>query len=81
METLNKSKVFVSVSSRSYLFPNQKQKIAIAKPLVFPSPLGVIYFQIGNIAKAEAMQILSFRLLSELSISKYKEGKDMFATF
>ena len=60
----------ISVSSRSYLFPNETDMTVTERNIRFPSPLGVIYFQITSVENY-TKTLVDFRLLSELSISKY----------
>ena len=59
----------ISVSSRSYLFPNETDMTVTERNIRFPSPLGVIYFQITSVENY-TKTLVDFRLLSELSISK-----------
>ena len=55
LDDINVFRITVSVSSRSYLFPNPIASFCACAWFIFPSPLGVIYFQIttNNVWKFE----------------------------
>ena len=61
----------VSVPSRGILFPNADFFFGNASGMLFPSPLGVSYFQILDEWDEKTIYLMGFRPLSGYLISKY----------